>query len=360
MITRIQSTIKSIVEELELKPLKYDTVEFTKSIEEIEKTFYVLDLIHDNITYLKPLVSLDKFKLLDEFEDELINTYLKLIKSKELFTEKSLDDYKTVKYEFRTDLSRKLNAIMIYLTDKSKLKVIEPAKFNPLDLSKYNMIQSMLYLPKFNITDETESSVNVKLKHNNKAIITNIFPLYIESIAEKFGPISTSTEGINKSIIKRFKTIKIVDSIISENNLPLVSPDIVLTMGKHYKTGYGGENYLFSGNNCNSSTNVNVECDKVKANNKIYNNISNLSRCINEKELISILNSEFKPGPSSTMEELFELITPDTDSNYVKTSLKKYYINECIVDMTKSKTGKSAYNELLLIYINHSYQVRRT
>ena len=140
MLTKVQTTIKSIVEELKLKTLNYETVEFLTSITQISKTFNVLDTIHENITYLKPLIDEEKYQIIDKFEDEIINTYLKLIKSEELFTKEALENYKTVKYEFRTELSRKLNLIMIYLTDKSKLIFKDYTKFEPMNLKKYNII----------------------------------------------------------------------------------------------------------------------------------------------------------------------------------------------------------------------------
>jgi hypothetical protein len=363
MLTKVQTTIKSIVEELKLKTLNYETVEFLTSIAQISKTFNVLDTIHENITYLKPLVDEEKYQIIDKFEDEIINTYLKLIKSEELFTKEALENYKTVKYEFRTELSRKLNLIMIYLTDKSKLIFKDYTKFEPMDLKKYNIIQSMLYLPKFNIVNEPPpTALSLSLKQNTNAIITNIFPLYNETVASNFGPISTITEGLSKSVIKRFKNIKTVESLPS---LPfeITSPcdDIFISMGKYYKTTYGDNNLLFSGNNCNSSTFADIECDRVRSNNKIYNNVVDLNRSINEKELISIVLDHFSKVEKKydTIEDQFETITPDNETNYLKTALKKYYINECLVDMVKNKTGKSAYDELLLIYINHSYTIQK-
>ena len=363
MLTKVQTTIKSIAEELKLKPLNYETVEFLNSIVQIGKTFNVLDLIHENISYLKPLVNEEKYQIIDKFEDEIINTYLKLIKSEELFTKEALENYKTVKYEFRTELSRKLNLIMIYLTDKSNLKVSHYTKFEPMDLKKYNIIQSMLYLPKFNIVNEPPPiALSLNLKQNTNAIITNIFPLYNEAIASNFGPISTITEGIDKTLIKRFKTMKTVESLPS---LPfeITSPcdDIFISMGKYYKTAYGDNNLLFSGNNCNSSTHIDIECDRVRSNNKIYDNVVNLNRSINEKELISIVLNCFSKVEKKydTIEDQFATFTPDNENNYLKTALKKYYINECLVDMVKNKTGNSASDELLLIYINYSYTIQK-
>ena len=137
--------------------------------------------------------------------------------------------------------------------------------------------------------------------------------------------------------------------------------DIFISMGKYYKTSYGDNNLLFSGNNCNSSTFVDIECDRVRSNNKIYDNVVNLNRSINEKELISIVLNCFSKVEKKydTIEDQFATFTPDNENNYLKTALKKYYINECLVDMVKNKTGNSASYELLLIYINYSHTIQK-
>lgn len=113
------------------------------------------------------------------------------------------------------------------------IKNNEYTNFNNIEV---HPIQKINYLIEpFTKSNETKKGINISI--TTQTIEYDIMPLISKVDAIKFGPIASITTGLNKPLIKRFRTIKLQSNILN-NPVPIESTAKPLTVytGSIFKT----------------------------------------------------------------------------------------------------------------------------
>jgi len=376
--------------------IKITTVE--ESLKDIEYTYKILDIISNYILILSKYVNtilVDEYTVqrigVRSFDYELETLTKELTKDK---TDLPNIEYNIIKNYESNVIKSVVNVVPKYnsllpcclyylcnIKDKDKLNSIKKDLIFNLTykdynleritelkktLSNYNIIQSMLYIPKIIPYNETSDNIiNIYIKNCNYSIVTNMYPLISNQIALKFGKIATNTTGISTQLVKRMNTVKI-DNII-ENKQEIISEvltdNIVLSFGsnKLYKTNFKEkQNALFSGNinipkiDINESTNIahlnkEFEISKLK------------SKKIAPNDLIDLILNMFDGFKIDTTLTILEIITPDNINSYLYKAVAKYYSDECILMIHLHNSNiKKVYNELSSIFYNYSIVISKS
>lgn len=126
-------------------------------------------------------------------------------------------------YESSLPHSNTSMEIHMYILKKyKKINLLEPYKKMVLGIKKgeypinlnTHAIQRLNYLIEpFINSSETKKGIDISI--SNQVIEYDVMPLISKISATKFGPIDFVTTGINKSLINRFKTIKIYSNILN-------------------------------------------------------------------------------------------------------------------------------------------------
>lgn len=378
--------------------IKITTVE--DSLKDIEYTYKILDIISNYILILSKYVNtilVDEYTVqrigVRSFDYELETITKELTKDKtdlpniEYNIIKNYESNKEYVLKSGVNVAPKYNSLLpccLYylcnINDKDKLNLIKKDLIFNLTykeynleritelkktLSNYNIIQSMLYIPKIIPYNETSDNIiNIYIKNCNYSIITNMYPLISNQIALKFGKISTNTTGISTQLVKRMNTVKIDNTFsVNDNVTEVISDNIVLSFGsnKLYKTNFKEkQNALFSGNINIPKIDIN-ESPNIAHLNKEFEMIKLKSKKIVPSDLIDLILNMFDGCKIDTTLTILEIITPDNINSYLYRAVAKYYSDECILMIHLHNSNiKKVYNELSSIFYNYSIVVSKS
>lgn len=170
-----------------------------------------------------------------------ISDYLKII-LKTQKPEQLIEDYESSMPHGNTTMEIHITILKKY----KKIDLLEPYKRMVLGIKKdeyinfNNMsvhpIQKINYLIEpFTKSTETKKGANISITY--QAIEYDIMPLVSKIDATKFGPIASVTTGLNKPLIKRFRTIKLYNNVLN-NPVPVETTTKALPIytGATFKT----------------------------------------------------------------------------------------------------------------------------
>jgi len=379
--------------------IKITTVE--DSLKDIEYTYKILDIISNYVLILSKYLNnilIDKYTIqiigAKSFDYELEHLTKELNKDK---TDLTNIEYNIIKnYETNKEyiLKSGINVVPKYnsllpcclyylcnINNKDKLLSLKKDLIFGLtyknygidritelkkSLSTYNIIQSMLYIPKIiPYNEKADNVINIGIKNCNYSVITNMYPLVNTQIALKFGKLTSNTTGISTQLIKRMNTVKI-DSII-ENKQEIITDvltdNIILSFGsnKLYKTNFKEkQNALFSGNIEIHKTEINESSNIINLN-KEFDLIKLKSKKITSSDLIELIISSFEEVKIDSSLNILEIITPDNINSYLYKAVAKYYNTECMLMIHQHNSNiKKVYNELSSIFYNYSIIVSKS
>ena len=249
------------------KILEFNTfntfIEFIKYLDYVEQVYTIFNKLTINlldnsiISYTKDKLPLTEKNIFDEIiknihekQEKATTNFKKVANTIENNIFKIIKDIdvNNIITEYESSIPHGKISTDIYvllLKNNKKIALLEQYKNILLEVKKdkyinnndVHPIQKINYLIQpFSDSSETKKGIDISI--SNYIVEYNILPLISIKDATKFGPLTKNNSGINKQLINRFKTIKIINNVVNTITDPniITSKPLNIYTGANFKT----------------------------------------------------------------------------------------------------------------------------